>query len=201
MTLTLYYLDNSRAFRVLWAIYELGLGDKVVVKKFPRVEGKKAVPEMAQDSGFKLGKSPFLVDDEGGDRIEVFESVACIQYLVDRYGGNSPLLPAKDWSRRAQVQSWMSFCETLMLHSLAIIYARWFTPESAADVLRGPEEKMSNNVCKDLDLIEKSLQNCEKQFGQDRAFLVGGEFTMADVANAFSAEYGESLLKSVSGAL
>ncbi|CAO1624318.1 unnamed protein product [Parajaminaea phylloscopi] len=189
MALTLYYLDNSRAFRVLWAAYELGLKDRVVVKKFARVEGKKAVPEMAKDSGFALGKSPYLVDENGSQRVEVFESVACIQYLVDRYGTESPLLPRQDWPVRARIQSWMSFCETTMLHSLAIVYARWFTPESAGDVLGALEDKMSANVCKDLDLMEEALRHNRQQFGESHGFLAGGHFSMADVANAFSAEY------------
>lgn len=40
---------------------------------------------MAKESGFKLGKSPYLVDEpaDGGEKVEVFESVACVEYLVE----------------------------------------------------------------------------------------------------------------------
>lgn len=39
--LTLYYLEHSRAFRVLWLLNELGLEHDL--KVYSRVNGKKAV--------------------------------------------------------------------------------------------------------------------------------------------------------------
>lgn len=193
---TLYYLDNSRAFRVLWTAYELGVGERVHVKKFPRVQGKKAVPEMTSESGFSLGKSPFLVDDEGGDRVEVFESVACMEYLMERYGSASIELlpPMGKWAERTKVASYLSFCETLMLHSLAIIYAQWFTPAGNDEVLRPLTDTMSGIVCKDLDLLERTLEENKSAFGAENGlYLANGRFSAADIANAFSAEYSECL--------
>lgn len=192
---TLTYLDNSRAFRVLWLAFELGLQSKVKVKKYERIGGKKADSKMTSESGFSLGKSPFLVDDEGGDKVEVFESVACMEYLLDRYGKEGHLLPDKShWAQRTRVQSYLSFCETLMLHALAIVYAQWFTPDADTknkDIAQTLEDSMKANVQKDLDLLEKALQEAKDHYGDDRAYLANGEFSVADIANAFSCEYGE----------
>ncbi|CAO1613755.1 unnamed protein product [Sympodiomycopsis kandeliae] len=197
MTITLTYLDNSRAFRVLWLAHELGLEDKLIVKKYERVNGKKAVPQMSSESGFSLGKSPFLVDDEGcqnvQDRIEVFESVACMEYLLERYGKEGHLLPPKSsWSQRTKVQSYLSFCETLMLHSLAIVYAQWFTPDAETknkEIAETLENSMKANVQKDLDLLEQALSQAKETYGEDGMYLANGEFSVADIANAFSCEY------------
>ena len=113
---------------------------------------------MTSESGFSLGKSPFLVDDEGGQRIEVFESVACMEYLIERYGGSNktPLIPGgSDWAARTRVTSLMSFCETFMLHSLAIIYTRWHLPTTSAgpDVLPALEEEMSATANDQQELL------------------------------------------------
>lgn len=41
MVLTLFFLENSRAFRVLWLAKELNT--PIQVRNYPRLEGKKAV--------------------------------------------------------------------------------------------------------------------------------------------------------------
>lgn len=76
-----------------------------------------------------------------------------------------------------------------MTHSLAIIYTRWFTPEGHENVAAQQEEKMSANVCKDLDMYEDAIVASEKAHGQENGYLVDGKFSLADVANAFTAEY------------
>lgn len=151
---------------------------------------------MISESGFSLGKSPFIVDDEGGDRVEVFESVACMEYLLERYGKEGQLLPSKSgWSQRTRVQSYLSFCETLMLHALAIVYAQWFTPDvdtTNKEIAQTLEGSMKANVQKDLDLLESALKEAKDKYGEENAYLCNGEFSIADIANAFSCEYGES---------
>lgn len=74
---TLYYLENSRAFRAAWALEELGLPYEL--KKYKRLEGKKAEASLKEDSQNPLGKSPFLVD---GD-VRVGESAAIVRYLIE----------------------------------------------------------------------------------------------------------------------
>lgn len=102
MVLTLFNLENSRAFRVLWLANELDIPIKS--RNYARVEGKKAasndcyfveeaneliilviqlqVPELAKDSGYKLGKSPCLIEDDfegSGEALRIVESANCMQ--------------------------------------------------------------------------------------------------------------------------
>lgn len=74
---------------------------------------------MAKDSGYKLGKSPCLIEDdyEGkGEELKIVESGNCMQYLVERFATESDLLPStKDLRARTAVIGWIDFSETLML--------------------------------------------------------------------------------------
>ncbi|SNX87191.1 related to GTT1 - glutathione S-transferase [Melanopsichium pennsylvanicum] len=173
---TLYFLENSRAFRVAWTLEELEL--PYTLKHYNRIEGKRAEPSMKADSGNPLGKSPYLVDSD----VKLGESAAIVRYLVERYGsqsGKSDLLGAPDnWQERGDIESWISFSEGMMVHTLATIYPRWFTDESTA---RDIEDKMTGNIQNNLNLLEGALKN--------ENYLVGGRLTAADIMCAFSAEY------------
>lgn len=80
----------------------------------------------------------------------------------------------------------MAFSETLMVHTLAVIYARWFKPDSADEM----EAKMSANIHNDLNCLEERLADNQAQFGSDKPlFLHGAALTAADIMCAFSAEY------------
>lgn len=76
---TLYYLENSRAFRAAWTLEELGLPYEL--KLYKRIEGKKAEASLKSDSQNPLGKSPFLVDQSKD--VRVGESAAIVRYLVE----------------------------------------------------------------------------------------------------------------------
>ncbi|CBQ73475.1 related to GTT1-glutathione S-transferase [Sporisorium reilianum SRZ2] len=172
---TLFYLENSRAFRCAWVLEELSL--PYTLRTYARIDGKRAEPALKADSGNPLGKSPYLVDSG----IRVPESTAIVRYLVERYGpqrGRLDLLgAAENWQERADVDAWVSFSEGMMVHSLAAVYPRWFADAATA---RGIEAKMAANVHNNLDRLEAALS------GQ---YLVGGRLTIADIMCAFSAEY------------
>lgn len=176
---TLYFLENSRAFRVAWLLEELEL--PYTLKHYARIEGKRAEASLKTDSGNPLGKSPFLID---GD-IKLGESAALVKYLIERYGpqrGRIDLLGSpSNWQDKGDVEAWISFSEGMMVHTLAAIYPRWFADEATA---KGIESKMSANIQNNLNLVESALS---KQGAN--GYLVGGRLTAADVMCAFSAEY------------
>lgn len=178
-TRTLYYLENSRAFRVAWALEELELPYEL--KHYARIEGKRAVPELKSESGNPLGKSPYLVD---GD-VKLGESAALVKYIIERYGaqrGKTSLLGAADnWQERGDIESWISFSEGMMVHTLAAIYPRWFADESTA---KNIEAKMSANIQNNLNLLEAALSKSGA-----KGYLVGARLTAADIMCAFTAEY------------
>ncbi|KAG8934617.1 hypothetical protein FRC00_011961, partial [Tulasnella sp. 408] len=77
MTITVHYLNNSRAQRILWLLEELEVPYEV--KRYERVD-LLAPPEF-----FKvhpLGKSPVITD---GD-LTLAESGAIVEYIIARYG-------------------------------------------------------------------------------------------------------------------
>ncbi|PWZ03818.1 glutathione S-transferase [Testicularia cyperi] len=184
----LYYLQDSRAFRVAWALEELEL--EWELKQYMRVEGKRAVPEMKLESGNPYGKSPWLVD---GD-VELGESAAIVRYLVERYGpqrGKADLLgKAGDWQSKGLVDAFASFSEAAMIHTLVPVYSRWFTDTSTS---LSVEKNMSANIHNNLDHLERTLSSNLEQYGPtngpDAAFLVGDSITAADILTAFTAEY------------
>jgi glutathione S-transferase len=158
------------------------------------VNGKKAVPEMSKDSSFSLGKSPFIIDDTDGEEVQVYESVACIEYLIERYGsggkGVELLPPVGKWAERSRASALLSFCETPFTHALPIVYSQWFMPEGNEKILETLTSSMATNVQKDLDFYESTIAANKEKYGpQDGLYLANGRFSAADIANAFSAEY------------
>lgn len=177
MVLTLFNLENSRAFRVHWLACELNLS--IESRNYERMGGKKAVPELAKESGYKLGKSPCIQDGE----IKVVESANCMMYLVEKYGPQSDWIPSPpNFAQRTKVIGWMDFSETIMTHALAIIYAQWFAEEQK-EAIQSITEKASVNVQKDLDEIESTLDSL------GGPFICGKRITAADLSLAFSCEY------------
>ena len=71
-----------------------------------------------------------------------------------------------------------------MLHGMAILYARWFTPEEAKS--RGDlakiESGMSINVIKDINWLQDELSKSKS------GFLVGDRLTAADIMMHFSVQ-------------
>ncbi|KIO16322.1 hypothetical protein M407DRAFT_34027 [Tulasnella calospora MUT 4182] len=77
MTITLHYLNNSRAQRILWLLEELEVPYEV--KRYERVN-LLAPPEFYQVH--PLGKSPVITD---GD-LTIAESGAIVEYVIAKYG-------------------------------------------------------------------------------------------------------------------
>lgn len=84
-SITVYWLNESRADRILLLLEELEL--PYVIQKFERGPDKLAPPELKQIH--PLGKSPMIKD---GDKV-VAESGFIIDYLIDKYGRDKNLKP------------------------------------------------------------------------------------------------------------
>lgn len=74
-----------------------------------------------------------------------------------------------------------------MMHGLAVLYARWQFPEEAKKAAPGAleqmEEKLSVNVTKDFDWLEKELS------ATSGPFLLGEKPTVADIMMEFSVDF------------
>ena len=85
--ITLYWLNESRADRILFLLEELEV--PYVIEKFQRGADKLAPPELKKIH--PLGKSPVIKD---GDQV-VAESGFIIDYMIDKYGGGKNLKPTR----------------------------------------------------------------------------------------------------------
>jgi glutathione S-transferase len=90
----------------------------------------------------------------------------------------------EDEERRNRIRMFIHAAEgTFMVHSLAITYARWFSPESVhqSGDLKILEEGLAINVQKDLDWLDRELDG--------RRFLAGEGITAADTICLFSVQF------------
>lgn len=113
--ITLYGTANTRAFRVLWMLEELGVPYQHVKADF--ASGETRTPEFLRIN--PNGHVPALVD---GD-LRLFESLAINLYLAERHGAGT-LWPARieDRARAVQWSFWvMTECEA---HTFAVLFAR-----------------------------------------------------------------------------
>lgn len=87
-SITLYWLNESRADRIAFLLEELDL--PYVVQKFERRADKLAPADLKKIH--PLGKSPVIKD---GDRV-VAESGFIVEYLIDKYGKDKNLKPTNE---------------------------------------------------------------------------------------------------------
>src|SRR5438128_2050743 len=96
MSITLYYWPRSSATRVQWCLEELGLAyeKKRVEREYLRTPEFRAInPE---------GRIPALVDGDA----RLFESLAIILYLGEKYGADKGVWPAAGSADRAEAITW-----------------------------------------------------------------------------------------------
>src|SRR5690349_1582897 len=100
--ITLHYLNNSRAQRVIWLLDELDI--KFQLKRYERGSDMRAPKELKEVH--PLGKSPVITD---GDKV-IAESGAIVDYIVDTYG-NGRLKPVAGTKEAIQYSQWLHFAE------------------------------------------------------------------------------------------
>ncbi|KAL9072660.1 MAG: hypothetical protein Q9157_005013 [Trypethelium eluteriae] len=179
--ITLYFLQTSRAIRTAWLLEELGLDYNLEFSERQNGVGPPAFKEAIRKAGNPLGKSPTIVVDG----VTVSESGTITEYLCEKYDSSSRLTP-KDPATRVQVLQWIHAAEaTFLLHSLAILYMQWFSPERVKDSgdLATMQQAASKNVVNDFDWLESELQKGKGKF------LVGDHVTAADCMMSFSAQW------------
>src|SRR5277367_4630414 len=96
---TVHHLNNSRSHRVLWLLEELGVPYEV--KRYQR-DAKTMLAPPALLAVHPLGKSPVITDGEG---LNLAESGAIVEYLVDKYGGGR-LIPRVGTPERMRYTYW-----------------------------------------------------------------------------------------------
>ncbi len=183
--ITVYGSANSRAFRVLWLLEELGVPYTHVPVDFASGETREPAFLAINPNGHV----PALVDGE----LRLFESLAINLYLAERYG-KPPFWPASlpDRARTAQWSFWaMSECEA---HGFAVLFAgsgaqfeRWrawteteaFRETHPAEPPRSPEQ-----VALAARAAEAALRLPFRVLDAElagRPYLMGADFGAADL--------------------
>jgi glutathione S-transferase len=170
----IHHLNESRSQRILWLLEELGVPYTVI--KYQREKTRLAPPALKQVH--PLGKSPVIEDGA----VKLAESGAIVEYLISTYG-NGRLCPAPGTPERLAYLEWLHYAEgSAMLPLLLNMYVSRLG-DKGADLHPRIESEIGNH----LGYFAGALG--------DRAFLVGGELTGADIQMSFVCEVARAMAK------
>ncbi len=176
--ITLHHLENSRSFRILWLLEELGLEYKLV-------QHRRDPETSAAMADYKdlhpLGKAPILID---GDKI-LIESGAIMEYLIDHHS-DGQLRPGTDDEERYRYNYWMHAAEgsVMNLITLALFLNRM---ESRAPFFVRPFIKPVTRAVRSGYVnpnLQKTLLYTEQELGR-YAWFAGDMFSGADIMMSF----------------
>lgn len=170
----LYHCIDTRSFRALWALEEMGLTYKLHVLPFPPRLHK---PDYVQTN--PLGTVPLLIDGE----VRMTESAAIPQYLSTRHGP-SPLAVDPDEPDYALWLDWLHRSEaTLTFPQTIVLRYSQMEPE---------ERRLPQAVADYTQWFLSRLRHLTRAL-QDRDYLCAGRFTMADLCVGFALLSAEAL--------
>lgn len=160
----LYWAPQTRSTRAIWMLEEAGLEyelERVDIRSAERIDSDEF------RAASPMGKVPALID---GD-VAMAESAAICLYVADRYS-SGVLAPAFDDPRRGRFLYWLMYTPAVVEPAMSEKFA-------------GIEPNRSRSGWGDFDLmIETWEQGLD---GHD--WIVGGEFTAADVMLGSSAVF------------
>ena len=168
MTVKIYGTAASRAARPLWVAHEMGLAHEHI--PLPYASGATRTPEFLAIN--PNGRIP-VVDDDG---VLVWESMACVLYLAERFKTlDGPLLAAQNHAEQAEILRWsfwvVTECEK---DALAFLMHRIMMPADR----RKPQlaDDAERHLLIPLRVLDQHLQG--------RPYLAGERFTAADICVA-----------------
>ena len=169
MAMKFYYSPMSSATRCHWALEELGVPYEK--HKVDLTKGEQKTPEFLAIN--PNGKIPALVDGDA----RVFESLAILIYLGEKYGAEKGLWPKLGTPEHGEALSW----------------SVWGTSEALPNVLQRvihagerafslPKDKQSAHVAQmAADGWASCMKILDKRL-ERREYLVGKSFSLADIA-------------------
>jgi glutathione S-transferase len=166
--LTLFHSPRTRSVRVLWLIEELGMPYELRTLTFTPDSLKS--PEYLRVN--PLGKVPSIRDGV----VQMFESGAICEYLVETYG-QGRLAPPPGAPERAAYLQWLHFAEATALPPISdLAQHTMFRPEGERIAALIPDARA--RIVTWLQTLEPALA--------DRQYLCGDAFTAADVMMGYS---------------
>jgi glutathione S-transferase len=165
MSIVFYYAPMSSATPVAWALAELGVPHEKV--KFDLAEQKHKKPEFLKLN--PNGRVPTLVVDG----TPMFEAVAIMQWLGDRFGAEKKLWPKFDDPQRLQAVSWATWSYVSFGNTLARLFmatSDQFGPEFKNAAQAEHCRKELNDLLSILDARVSS-----------KPYLLSEQFSLADL--------------------
>jgi len=179
MSITFYYAPHSSATRVHWVLEELGVPyDKV---KLDLRAGDQHKPEFLAVN--PNGKVPALVVDG----TPMFESLAMILYLGDRFGVDKGLWPRVGSGAHAEALAWSVWGSVTLGGTIFRMFyntSEWFPAESRN---AAQAEAARKEFEAELKILDQRLTG--------REYLVGSGFTLVDAANSAALAWALTFIK------
>ena len=173
----LYGMGKSRSFRALWALEEAGLKYDYVSVAFGSDQENGTASEAYQALNTQ-GKVPTLVD---GDLV-VTESGAILNYIAAN-SANLTLIPSNSIKKRAKYDEFCCFVLTELEQGL------WTNGKHRFAL---PEAQRIPDILPTANWeFNKAVNSLLKMFDGD-GYVLGDEFTMADVLLAHTLSWAES---------
>ena len=174
--MTLWGVVSSRVLRVHWALIELGL--EYDWKPIQSRSGETETPEYS-----KLNPRQKIPTFQDGD-LTLTESPAIVTYLAETYGTPERQLIPLEQPARAKYFEWISFISMeLDATSLYVLRRHEGLPQIYG------ESPQSNKVCREY--FDKMIKASALDLADGRRFLVGDQFTGADICMTTCIDWAE----------
>ena len=168
----IYGTENSRAVRPIWTAEEMGLEYELVMMPFPpRVFMKEYL-----DINI-LGTVPYMIDG----KIEMTESVAISQYLVERYGPSDLQVKPSEEDYPLYL-NWLFHADATLTFPQTVVLRYKLQEPGVADAA---VDGYSRWFVSRLKLLETSLDGKE--------YLCSDRFTIADICVSYAILLADSL--------
>jgi len=163
----LYHCVDTRSFRALWALEEMGLPYNLHILPFPP---RTLQPDYLEKN--PLGTIPLLIDSN----VRMTESAAIPEYLATRYGP-TPLAVGPHEHDYGLWLDWLHRSEATLTFPLTIVL-RYSRLEPEERRLRQAADDYTQWFLSRLRHLTRALT--------DREWLCAGRFTMADLCVGFA---------------
>lgn len=174
--LTLHHLEQSRSFRILWALEELGLDYDV--KLYKRLPTFAAPPELRKVH--PLGKSPILSNE---DEV-IAESAVILEYLQENYDLEQNFKPSTK-SDLNQYRYWMHYAEGSLMPYLVMTLVLTNVSKHVPWLIKPIAKKITDGIKVGFTQprVKEHIQFLEEYLVKNDFFA--GDFSFADVHMSF----------------
>lgn len=174
--ITLHHLEQSRSFRILWALEELNLDYQI--KFYRRLATLAAPPELKQIH--PLGKAPVLTDQDQN----IAESAVILEYLQEQYDPQQQFKP-QERADLQQYRYWMHYAEGSLMPLLVMQLVMNNVPQHVPFLVKPVAKKITAGVKAAFiqPRLKDHIQFLEMYLASHDYFA--GIFSFADIQMSF----------------